>query len=65
MPEVRLQGPCIDSLVGQRISASMAQLMRVDLEIEPSHLPGPPHELLEACYGEGGFSLADEDERAL
>ena len=48
MTQVRLQCPCISSLVGERVAGGVPQHVGVDLKRQPGLDPGPLDQLLQA-----------------
>ena len=64
MTEKGLEASGVNALVSQCVTTGMAELMRVDLELEPCSLSSPRYKLPEARNGEGRCSLGKEDKRA-
>ena len=65
MPEVRLQGSGVVSLIGERVTASMAQHVRVGLEAELGLAASALDHAGEAGGAEGSSTLRSEDEGRL
>jgi hypothetical protein len=64
MPEPPLDRPGVVALVGQRVAAGVAQLVRVCLELQAGAGSDAPDRAGEVARGEERLSLADKDEGA-
>jgi hypothetical protein len=62
MPEVSLQCPGIDAVIGQLEAAGMAQHVRMDGEAETGRLASAGNELLETAHRKGRAALVDKHE---
>jgi hypothetical protein len=62
VPEVGLDRPGIDALVGQLKTAGVPQHVRMDLHIEASGITGSLDRRLEAALRKWRPALTDEDE---
>jgi hypothetical protein len=65
MAEVSLQGARIMAFVRQRVTARMAQHVRMCLKAKTRLAPSPLDHAGEACGAEGRSTLRSEDERRL
>ena len=63
VPEVSLQGPGIDAVVGELEAAGMAQHVWMRLDFEPCRLCGSFQHPGEACRRKWRATLRDEHER--
>ena len=63
MPEIGLDRPGIDALIGQLKTAGVPQHVRVKLHIEARGLTGPLDQRLKTALRKRRPALADEDER--
>jgi hypothetical protein len=63
--EVSLQGSSVVSLVGKRVTASMAQHVRMSLEAKTRFAPSPLDHAGKACSGEGCSAFRREHEGRL
>src|SRR5262245_61918359 len=62
VPQVRLQGPCIDAVVGELKASRIAQQVRMNREADLTCLGGPMHHPQDAGGAEGRAALADKHE---
>src|SRR5262245_35967721 len=65
VPEVSLQSARVVTLVRELVAASVAEHVRVRLDLEPGSLASPADELLEVADGHRRAALGHEEERRL